>query len=99
MAKVQCPECGEINNNVSSKCYKCGSSLRKERIKKFVEDKHGDKLNYKKKPSEQTVFSDVTRKGSWFGKLLILFVFLVLLGVSGIAAALYFNLIDIHDFF
>lgn len=99
MAKIACPDCGEINNNVSSKCFKCGGSLRRERIKKFVEDKHGDKLNYKKKPSERPVYEDSSRKGSWFGKILIGFVFFVLTGVCGIAAAIYFELIPLHEMF
>lgn len=97
MAKVACPDCGEINKNLATKCYKCGTSLRREHIKKYVENKHGERLNYKKHKGKR-VDRAKSSGGSIFGKIIMAFVFMVLLAVIGFAAALYFEVITLHQY-
>lgn len=98
MAKVTCPECGEVNKNLATKCFKCGTSLRREHIKNYVESKHGDKLNYKKKGKDLPVYEAKKSGGSIIGKLILIMVLLVLFGAIGLAAAIFFEIIPLDMF-
>ncbi len=98
MAKVVCPKCGETNKDLATKCFKCGTSLRRDKIKNYVERKHSDRLNYTKKnksPSTKPVPAPAGGSFNMLGKLTLVFVLLILLGAGGLIAALYFRLIPI----
>lgn len=98
MAKVKCPECGEVNKNLATKCFKCGISLRREHIKNYVESKHGNKLNYKKKGKDLPVYEAKKSGGSFIGKFIVIMVLLVVLGAIGFAAAIFFEIIPMDMF-
>lgn len=98
MAKVTCPKCGEVNKNLATKCFKCGASLRREHIKKYVESKHGDKLNYRKKGKDLPVYEAKKSGGSTIGKLIVIMILLVVLGAIGFAAVIFFEIIPMDMF-